>query len=161
MSKFVIKGGKKLSGNIKVSSGKNSPIYLLCAALAIKGKTTLHNVSRVDEVERILAILKSVGVACEWQDEHTLNLDSSQELDLAKIDKEACRVTRASLLLIGALARREKEYLLYRTGGCKLGERTVRPHLYALNKLGVEVETGVGFFFFFILSWYYFITRWY
>jgi UDP-N-acetylglucosamine 1-carboxyvinyltransferase len=48
--------------------------------------------------------------------------------------------------LIGALARREKEYLLYRTGGCKLGERTVRPHLYALNKLGVEVETGVGFY---------------
>jgi hypothetical protein len=53
-------------------------------------------------------------------------------------------VTRSSLLLLGALAKREKSYKLYKTGGCKLGERTVRPHLYALEKLGVNVKSKSG-----------------
>ena len=144
MSTFVIKGGNRLNGTIDVSSGKNSPIYLLCASLAIRGKTTLFNVSRVDEVDKILQILRSIGVVCEWKDKHTLSLDASNDLDLKKIDKPACLATRASLLLFGALAAREKSYILYRSGGCKLGERTVRPHVFALEKLGVQVKTSVG-----------------
>ena len=55
------------------------------------------------------------------------------------MDQHAAEVTRTSLLLLGALAAREKKYNLYKTGGCHLGERTVRPHLYALQKLGVSV----------------------
>ena len=58
---------------------------------------------------------------------------------MERIDRKACAATRSSLLLLGALAHREKKYKLYKSGGCKLGARTVKPHLFALEKLGVRV----------------------
>jgi len=151
MAKFVIEGGYKLKGQLSVSSAKNSAVALLCASLMIEGQVTLRDMPRIEEVGRILEILASLGVKIDWRDEHTLVLDTSKKLAMDKIDRHACEITRSSMLLLGALAQREKKYKLYKSGGCKLGERTVRPHLYALEKLGVsavsrdkyyEVATG-------------------
>ncbi len=136
---FIINGGKKLKGTIVTSSGKNAPIALLCASVLVKGKIILNEMSRVEEVDRLIEVLSSIGVKFNWKDDYTLLIDSSEPLQMDKIDKEACANTRVSLLLFGALAAREKEYKLYRTGGCKLGQRTIRPHLYALEKFGVNV----------------------
>ncbi|MBI5728227.1 MAG: UDP-N-acetylglucosamine 1-carboxyvinyltransferase, partial [Candidatus Magasanikbacteria bacterium] len=140
MSNFVIEGGKRLLGEIVVSSGKNSPIALLFASLMVRGRVTLRDMSRVEEVSRILEIFQSIGVAHSWVDDHTLFLDTAGPLRLADIDKTACARTRVALLFFGALAAREKQFRFYRTGGCDLGERTIRPHLFALAKLGVEVR---------------------
>jgi UDP-N-acetylglucosamine 1-carboxyvinyltransferase len=62
------------------------------------------------------------------------------------IDRASCETIRSSLLLLGALAARESAYRLYKSGGCKLGNRTVRPHLYALEKFGVEVKSRPGYY---------------
>lgn len=136
---FVINGGKKLHGSIETSSGKNSPIALLCASVLVQNKVVLKEMSHVEEIERLIEVLSSIGVKFEWQDKDTLFVDSSKPLKMESIDKIACANTRISLLLFGALAAREKEYKLYKTGGCKLGQRTIRPHLYALEKFGVNV----------------------
>lgn len=139
MAKFVIQGGKRLQGTITVNTAKNSAVALLCASLLIKNKVVLKDIPRIQEVERILEILKSIGAKIEWKDKKTLCVDSSAKLKMLEIDKKACEVTRSSLMLLGALAAREKKYKLYKSGGCRLGERTVRPHLYALEKFGVKV----------------------
>ncbi len=136
---FIINGGKKLSGTIETSSGKNAPIALLCASVLVADKVVLKDMSHVEEVGRMMEVLSSIGVEFEWLDKTTLYIDSSKKLKMDEIDKKACANTRISLLLLGALASREKNYKLYKTGGCKLGERTVRPHLYALKKFGVNV----------------------
>jgi UDP-N-acetylglucosamine 1-carboxyvinyltransferase len=141
MSTLVIAGGKSLRGSIAVGPAKNSAVAILCASLMVRGEVLLRRVPRIQEVERILEILKSIGVRMSWQDEHTLLLDTSAPLAPDRIDKKACMQVRSSLLLLGALAAREKEYKLYKSGGCKLGERTVRPHLFALRKLGVDAES--------------------
>lgn len=146
MSTFVVNGGRLLHGSIAVSSGKNSPIALLCASLVVAGEVTLRDVSRVDEVFRMLEILGSIGVKFAWKDDHTLWLDTSGPLDIAKIDREACRNVRASLELFGALAARVKQYRLYHSGGCTLGERTVRPHVFALQKLGIRITSHDEYF---------------
>lgn len=146
MSKFIIHGGKKLAGSIETNAGKNSPVALLCAALLVKGEVVLKDMTHVEEVIRILEILKSIGVRFEWKSEHTLYLDTSGTLTMDAIDRRACEMTRSSLLLIGALAAREKSYKLYKSGGCKLGARTVRPHLYALAKLGVSVASKSAYY---------------
>ncbi|HOX60407.1 MAG TPA: UDP-N-acetylglucosamine 1-carboxyvinyltransferase [Candidatus Magasanikbacteria bacterium] len=141
MAKFIIEGGRKLKGVLPVSSAKNSAVSLLCAALMVKGEVTLRDVPRIEEVDRILEILESLGVGIAWRGEHTLVLDTRGDLEMVRINKHACEVTRSSMLLLGALAKREKKYRLYKSGGCKLGERTVRPHLYALEKLGVTARS--------------------
>ena len=146
MAKFIISGGKKLHGSITVGSAKNSAVAILCASIMIKGKTVLRDVPRIEEVFRILEILKSIGVKIEWRDEHTLSLRADGKLDMAGINRRACEMTRSSLLLLGALAAREKQYKIYKSGGCRLGARTVKPHLFALEKFGVKVESRVKYY---------------
>lgn len=138
MSYLAVNGGKKLNGEITNQSSKNSAEALLCASLMIKGPVTLTDVPQIEGVNRILELLSSIGVKIS-RSGTTVHLDASADLNLEKMDQHAAEVTRTSLLLLGALAAREKKYSLYKSGGCHLGERTVRPHLYALQKLGVNV----------------------
>ncbi|PLX28979.1 UDP-N-acetylglucosamine 1-carboxyvinyltransferase [Candidatus Parcubacteria bacterium] len=146
MAKFIIQGGKKLRGSIEVSTAKNSAVAILCASVMVRNKVTLHDMPRIEEVFRILEILQSIGVVVEWKSEHTLFLDTSKKLQMEKIDAKACEITRSSLLLLGALAAREKKYKIYKSGGCRLGERTVKPHLFALEKFGVSVESKFKYY---------------
>ena len=146
MANFIIQGDKRLKGSINVSNAKNSALALLCASIMIKGKSLLRSVPQIEEVNRLLEVLSSVGVKFEWINNQDLQVDASAVLQMEKIDKKNCERMRSSLLLLGALAGRVKEYKLYKSGGCKLGERTVRPHLYALEKFGISVKSGTKFY---------------
>lgn len=139
MPSYLIHGGKRLQGAINVNTAKNSAVALLMSALLVRGKVTFYDVPRVDDVQKVLDIMASIGVLYEWQNKHTLFLDTSRELNMNGLDNDSCSKIRSSLFLLGALAHRTKKYKLYHSGGCQLGERTVRPHLYALQKLGVQV----------------------
>jgi len=146
MSSYIIQGGKPLKGTITVNTAKNSAVALLCAATMVQGVVVLRDMPRIQEVERILELLASIGVKFSWKDKKTLQLNCSGKLHMETIDKRACRNTRASLLLLGALSARVKEFKLYKSGGCKLGKRTVKPHLFALEKFGVEVASKPGYY---------------
>lgn len=138
MSSIIIHGGKKLHGSLPNQSAKNSAVALLCASIMIRGVTMLSDVPEIEEVYRIIELIQSIGVRISWKKKGALEIDASGDVRMQEINRKACEVTRSSLLLLGALAAREKSYKLYKTGGCKLGNRTVRPHLYALEKLGVS-----------------------
>ena len=139
MSYVIINGGKKLHGVIQNQSAKNSAVAIFCAAAAVRGRVTLTAVPQIEEVYRIVELLKSIGVQVDDTKPGIVALDSSAPLKLGAIDRLASEKTRASLLLFGALAAREPSYKIYKSGGCKLGNRTVRPHLYALENFGVEI----------------------
>ncbi len=146
MSYLTIKGGGKLHGTIENQTSKNAAEAIICASVMIGGKTTLRDVPKIESVNRILELLASIGVHIEWTNDARLILDSSGPLALQSMDRHAAEVARTSLLLMGALSSRTKQYKLYRSGGCHLGERTVRPHLFALKKLGVHVTTHDGYY---------------
>lgn len=141
MSYLVIEGGKKLQGEIAVQANKNSALSIIIAALAIKGESTIVDVPNIEEVRRLIELLRSIGARIDDSKPHVLKIDASQDLNISAIDRKLCEKLRVSLLLTGALAAREKSYKLYKSGGCNLGERTVRPLWYALAKLGVEVTS--------------------
>lgn len=141
MSYVIINGGKKLHGAIQNQSAKNSAVAILCATAAVRGRVVLTSVPQIEEVYRIIELLKSIGIEVDSPEPGTVIVDSSKPLNLAAIDRPASEKTRASLLLFGALAAREKKYKIYKSGGCKLGNRTVRPHLYALENFGVEIHS--------------------
>jgi len=140
MSDYIIKGGRKLHGTIKTNSAKNSAVAILCALPAIRGKTILSNMPRIEEVSRIIEILTSVGLKITWMGPHTLQAVNDGKINLNKINKRSYEKTRSAILLIGSLSSVFNNFSLPKISGCKLGKRTVSPHIIALNHLGIKVK---------------------
>jgi UDP-N-acetylglucosamine 1-carboxyvinyltransferase len=138
METFEIVGGKKLKGEISVNSSKNAAVALILGALINKGKTTLKNVPQIEEVKRLLEVLESIGVRFEKKG-RDLTIIPPAKIAIEKINVPAAEKTRSAILLLGALALHFKEYRIPQSGGCRLGNRTVRPHLFALENFGMKI----------------------
>jgi UDP-N-acetylglucosamine 1-carboxyvinyltransferase len=140
-----ITGPTTLSGEIEVKTSKNAGVGLLCASLLNRGKTTLRKVARIEEVNRLLEVLGSLGVHTRWiGDEGDLEIVPPKELDLSSIDEESARRTRSVLMFLGPLLHRADTFELPYAGGCQLGTRTVEPHMAALRPFGLEVKATEG-----------------
>lgn len=139
---FKIEGGHKLKGTITVRTSKNGALGVMCASLLNKGITTIKNAPRIEEVYRINEVLESIGVKTEWQGDD-LVITPPAKLDLANIADEsgAATRTRSCIMLIGSLIHRAKDFKISQPGGCRLGSRTVKPYFYALENLGVNIDT--------------------
>jgi UDP-N-acetylglucosamine 1-carboxyvinyltransferase len=138
-------GGTTLAGSIDVKSSKNAGVALLCASLLNKGRTTLRKVARIEEVNRILEVLSSIGVKWSWlNDDNDLELNAPDRLDLSSIDEMAARRTRSIIMFLGPLLHQHAEFELPYAGGCDLGSRTVEPHMSALRPFGLEVKATEG-----------------
>lgn len=142
---FTIEGGYALSGNVTTSTSKNGAVALLCAALLNDGTTILHDVPMIEEVHRLIEVLQSIGVEVVWEGT-SVRITPPAQLDLDRIDEDAARMTRSIIMYLGPLIHRSHDFRIPQTGGCNLGERTVRPHLYALEPLGVRIETEENYF---------------
>lgn len=136
---FVIEGGKKLSGSVTTSRSKNGAVALLAASLLNHGRTTLQNVPKIEEVNRLIEVLRSIGVDVVWEG-HNVVITPLAKIDLGLIDTNAAMKTRSILMFIGSLIHSFKAFELPQSGGCTLGLRSVRPHLLALEKFGVVIE---------------------
>ena len=141
-----IEGGHKLHGAVDIKVSKNATVGLLCAALLNKGTTTLKKAPKIEEVFRLLEVLQSIGVKITWHDNGDLEIKPPKKLVLDKMDVKAARRTRSVIMYLGALMHRYKEFRLPYAGGCKLGKRTVAPHLYALEEFGVQVVTKNNYY---------------
>ena len=142
-----IVGGQKLTGSIDVKTSKNAAVALLCAALLNRGRTTLRSLARIEEVNRILEVLASIGVRTRWlPDSNDLEIIPPAELNLDDIDVAAARRTRTVIMFLGPLLHEHETFQLPYAGGCDLGTRTVEPHLAALRSFGLEVTATHGFY---------------
>ena len=136
---FRVHGGKKLSGEIRVNTSKNAAVGLLCASLLNKGKTTLRKVARIEEVNRIIEVLNSIGVKTRWLDGNDLEIMPPARLKLENMDIEAAKRTRTVIMFLGPLLHQYRDFRLPFAGGCNLGKRTVEPHLSGLHCFGMDV----------------------
>jgi len=138
-------GGTRLSGAIDVKSSKNAGVALLCASLLNRGRTTLRKVARIEEVNRLLEVLNSIGVKTRWlNSDGDLEIVPPAELHLDEMDEEAARRTRSVIMFLGPLMHRQDTFRLPYAGGCDLGTRTVEPHMTALRHFGLEVKATEG-----------------
>ena len=146
-SHLRIQGGSPLQGQIDVRSSKNATVALLCASLVNQGKTTLRGVARIEEVHRIIEVLRSIGVEVNWiNGDADLELIPPARLDLDNLDVAAARRTRSVLMLLGPLLHRLPSFRLPYAGGCELGTRTIEPHLLALHPFGLDVKATNGLY---------------
>lgn len=142
-----INGGQKLSGTIEVKTSKNAAVALLCASLLNKGTTTLRRVSRIEEVNRIIEVLTSIGVKTRWLDDtNDLVITPPARLKLENMDIEAAKKTRTIIMFLGPLLNQYKSFKIPYAGGCSLGTRTVEPHLDGLRHLGMNVVAKSGYY---------------
>jgi UDP-N-acetylglucosamine 1-carboxyvinyltransferase len=146
MDKLLIRGGRRLSGEVPVSGAKNAALPELVAALLSAEPVTLANVPVLKDVSTTLALLRNMGVAVERSDERP---------DVVEID--ACRVTmpeapyelvktmRASVLVLGPLLARFGEATVSLPGGCAIGSRPVDQHIKGLQAMGAEITVEHGY----------------
>jgi UDP-N-acetylglucosamine 1-carboxyvinyltransferase len=140
-----VTGPTTLRGAIAVKTSKNAGVALLCASLLNRGRTTLRRVARIEEVNRLLEVLESLGVRCRWLNaDNDLEIVPPPNLDLSAIDEVAARRTRSIIMFLGPLLHRTSEFKLPYAGGCDLGTRTVEPHMSALRPFGLQVKATDG-----------------
>ncbi len=136
---FKIEGGRSLSGTVATNTSKNSAVGLLCASLLNRSVTVLKNMPKIEEVFRLIEVLQSIGVKVTW-DNADITIVPPKKFDLSTINIEAAMKTRSIIMFIGPLIHHLQKFSLPQVGGCKLGSRTVKPHFFALERMGVSIK---------------------
>ena len=139
-----IEGGLELKGEITLKTSKNATVAILCASLLNKGTTKLRRVARIEEVNRLIEVLISMGVKVRWLPGNDLEIKPPAVLNIDGMNKEAARKTRSVIMFIGPLLHHSNDFKIPYAGGCELGRRTVLPHLYGLEEFGAEIFTRTG-----------------
>lgn len=139
-----IEGGHELHGSITLKRSKNAAVALLCASLLNHGITRFKSFPRIEEVNRIIEVMESIGVKIKWSSNNDLEIRRPEKLSLSNIDATAAKKTRSVLMLLGPLMHEFDSFRIPYAGGCKLGARTVTPHLFALEQFGVDITAKTG-----------------
>ena len=138
---FKVEGMRKLSGSITTNTSKNGAINMMVASLINSGTTTLRDIPHIEEVYRYKELLESMGVKIRWiHDDTSLEITPPKKLSFSKMNKIVAEKIR-SFTFAGAFIHFSDSFRLPHSGGCKMGERTVASHKYALEYLGVRVIT--------------------
>ncbi|MDD2731201.1 MAG: UDP-N-acetylglucosamine 1-carboxyvinyltransferase [Candidatus Portnoybacteria bacterium] len=147
--KFAIFGGRPLRGEIEIRGAKNAATPILAACLLTSEPCVVDNLPLIEDVFRMLEILQSLGVEVEWLDKRRVRI-RAKEVAPEKIDQEKVCQMRSSILILGALLARCRNFKIAPPGGCIIGSRPVETHFAGLAELGAEARQQDG---------HYFVTR--
>lgn len=142
MCEFIINGGRQLNGEFCVQGSKNAVLPILAAAVLTDEECFIHNCPDISDVWAAFDILKSLGCRAELL-EGTARV-CAKGVSSAVISKELMQRMRSSVMFMGAMLSRGGEVLLYRPGGCRLGERPIDIHINSLVRLGAEINESGG-----------------
>lgn len=143
MSKILVKGGKKLKGEINLQGAKNSVLPVLAATLLCNDISVVHNCPNITDVETSVKILTKLGCACKREGK-SLIIDPKNAQG-CEIPEELMREMRSSVVFLGAVLGKMGKAVISSPGGCELGPRPIDLHLSALKKMGVTVTEEHGF----------------
>lgn len=143
MDKFIIRGGKRLSGSVSIGGAKNATLALMPAALLARGTFRLFNTPDLRDVSTMSSLLKSMGMKIGFRD-HVLTLDTTG-VDRYEAPYEHVKKMRASIYVLGPLVSRYGRARVSLPGGCAWGPRPVNLHIEGMKKLGAEIELTQGY----------------
>lgn len=144
MSKFIVRGGKRLTGSVKVSGAKNSVLPIIAASLlGEEGQSVIIDAPPLDDVMTINKVLESLGAGVTYRDEViTVN---AENLTSCEAPYEWVSKMRASFLVMGPLLTRLGQTRISLPGGCAIGTRPIDQHLKGFEAMGAEISLGQGY----------------
>ncbi len=144
MSKIIIRGGKRLSGKVKISGAKNAVLPIIAASiLGAEGESVIHDAPPLDDVMTISKVLASLGVGIAYKDE-VIRVNAEQ-LTSFEAPYELVRMMRASFLVMGPLLARLGRARIALPGGCAIGTRPIDQHLKGFEAMGADISLGQGY----------------
>jgi UDP-N-acetylglucosamine 1-carboxyvinyltransferase len=143
MDKLLIRGGRQLHGEVRISGAKNAALPELCAALLSNEPVTLLNLPRLQDVATMLKLIRNMGVQIE-QVEGGVRIDASK-LSSPEAPYELVKTMRASVLALGPLLARFGDATVSLPGGCAIGSRPVDQHIKGLQAMGADIVVEHGY----------------
>nr|WP_325184633.1 UDP-N-acetylglucosamine 1-carboxyvinyltransferase [uncultured Oscillibacter sp.] len=145
MTKYIVRGGKPLFGEVEISGAKNAAVAIIPAALMVDGVCRVENLPQISDVTMSLKILENLGAQIRTINRHTVEIDSTR-IRSTRTDYELARKIRASYYLIGALLGRFGHGEVAMPGGCNFGGvRPIDLHVKGFTALGAKVTVEGGF----------------
>jgi UDP-N-acetylglucosamine 1-carboxyvinyltransferase len=145
MRKVIIKGGRQLEGEVKVSGAKNSALAILAGTILLPGKSVIRNVPNLLDVTTIIRVLRALGIRAEYSASQKNTVDVWNEDVRHVAPYELVTKMRASFFIIGPILVRKGLAKVPLPGGCAIGSRPVNLHIKGLEALGARVKMEHGF----------------
>ena len=143
MKKYIVNGGKKLEGRLRVHGAKNAVLPIMAAAILSGDVCRIYDCPDLSDVRHTVKILETLGCSVDFKDS-VLEIDSSPVTSW-EIPEDLMREMRSSIIFLGALAGKLGRARLCAPGGCELGNRPIDLHIKSLRDLGVEIREENGF----------------
>lgn len=118
MSSYIIKGGNRLNGTVKISGSKNSALPIIAATILNAGKTILYNVPNIQDTQMMFKILKLLGATVEKKNNKII-IDTSK-IEKYEIPEDLMHKMRSSVILAGALIGRYRKAIFSYPGDCDI-----------------------------------------
>ena len=144
MDSLLIRGGRRLEGELTVSGAKNAALPILFSSLLVGGELALENVPALQDVSTSLKLLRLLGVKVDASNPERIVLDAS-EVTSTTAPYELVKTMRASILVLGPLVARFGEARVSLPGGCAIGQRPVDQHIRGLEAMGAQIEIEGGY----------------
>lgn len=144
MHRIIIEGGRKLTGEIKISGSKNSAVALIPASILCDEEVTVANVPDISDITNLDSILNHLEAEVRREDDMMI-IDSSNIVNKL-IPEDISRKLRASYYFMGALLGRFKKVEIYFPGGCSIGARPINLHIKGFKAMGAKVVENNNLF---------------
>ena len=150
MDKLLIRGGRRLNGEVTISGAKNAALPELCATLLVDGPVTLHNVPRLKDVATAIELIRNMGVGVAWGAESEGGRVDEVVVDASRLATpeapyELVKTMRASIMVLGPLLARFGRARVSLPGGCQIGSRPVDQHIKGLQAMGADIRVEHGY----------------
>ncbi|OPH51342.1 UDP-N-acetylglucosamine 1-carboxyvinyltransferase [Paenibacillus ferrarius] len=144
MSKIIVRGGRKLAGNVKINGAKNAVLPIIAASiLGSEGESVIHDAPPLDDVLVINKVLQSLGIEVEYN--RQVIRVRAQNINTCEASYDLVRKMRASFLVMGPLLARLGQARISLPGGCAIGTRPIDQHLKGFEAMGADIELGQGY----------------
>lgn len=144
MGKYLIKGGKKLNGEVEISGAKNATLGILAATILCDEEVVIENVPNVRDTKIMIDALIELGAEVKYINRNIISINA-RNVTKHELSKDEFNHLRASYYFVGSLLGRHKKAKVILPGGCDIGARPINLHLKGFNALGANCEIKDGY----------------
>ncbi len=143
MDKLLIRGGKRLKGEVVIGGAKNAALPIMAATLLAPGYHNINKVPNLKDVMTMGQLIANLGAGFHYEDKTVFI--NTERINKFEAPYDLVRTMRASILILGPLISRYGKAKVSLPGGCAIGARPINLHLKGLQKLGAKIELDSGY----------------